>query len=637
MAHCAMRNRHLFLLDVVLLTVMPIGLLSLRLESAVFPPGMQQALIVYVCLAVPTRIATAYAFGVYRSLWRYASLTELEHLVQSGALAGVLTFLQGSLFLVISGLAPHRLPYGFLVNDAVFAMCALAGSRLGLRLTVFRTASRKGTAKRLLIAGAGELGQSILRDLRTSNVDLLPIGFVDDDRTKRGQLMGGVPVLGVIDDIQSIVKTHHIDEIVIAIGSVRGPVVRKIVQATAGTTVETRIVPALRELLTGAVGVQALRRVEIEDLLGREAVKTDLESVRALVFGKTVLVTGAGGSIGSELCRQLAALNPSRLVVLDHSENQVFEIHSELRLAFKKLDIAPVIADLRYANRVAEVCERFRPQVIFHAAAHKHVPLMEANLVEAVSNNVLGTHNIVDAAVDSGCPTFVLISTDKAVRPTSVMGCTKRVAERIVSHAAVETGLNYVSVRFGNVLGSRGSVIPTFMNQIRAGGPVLVTHPEMRRFFMTIPEASQLVLQAAALGSSGDLFVLDMGEPVKIVDLARDLIRLSGLEEGVDIDIAYCGVRPGEKLYEELFFGHEAVIPTEHPKILRSPADAAGEAVADQIESLIRMTMLTPINTASIRQALLALVPDFHVPAPPSPLPVQLHRNSGENRARISK
>jgi FlaA1/EpsC-like NDP-sugar epimerase len=632
-----MRNRHFLLCDVVLLSLLPVGLLALRLETTSFPADTARALLVYCAIAVPLRIVIAYAFGVYRFLWRYASLTELEFLLAACAVSGVLTFFVGSAFIHATGLAPHRLPYGFLLGDVVFTIGAMAGPRLGLRILTRRESNRKGTPKRLLIAGAGELGQSILRDLRVSTINLQPIGFVDDDASKLGQSMGGVQVLGAIGDIKKIINELQIDEIVIAIGAVRGPVVRRIVQAAAGTNVEIRIVPAIRELLTGAVGIQALRRVEIEDLLRRESVQTDLEAVRALVSGKTVMVTGAGGSIGSELCRQLAGFNPSRLVVLDHSENQVFEIHSELRLAFKTLDIAPVIADLRYANRVADVCERFRPQVIFHAAAHKHVPLMESNLVEAVSNNVLGTQNIVDAAVDSGCPTFVLISTDKAVRPTSVMGCTKRVAERIVSHAAAETGLNYVSVRFGNVLGSRGSVIPTFMNQIRAGGPVLVTHPEMRRFFMTIPEASQLVLQAAALGSSGDLFVLDMGEPVKIIDLARDLIRLSGLEEGVDIDIAYCGVRPGEKLYEELFFGHEAVVPTEHPKILRSPADAAGVAVADQIETLIRMTMLTPNNTASIRQALLALVPDFHVPAPPSPLPVQLHRTSGEHRSRISK
>jgi FlaA1/EpsC-like NDP-sugar epimerase len=612
-------------------------MLALRLETTSLPADTARALLVYCAIAVPLRLVIAYAFGVYRFLWRYASLTELEYLLAACAVSGVLTFFLGAVFIHATGLAPHRLPYGFLLSDVVFTIGAMAGPRLGLRILSHRGTNRKGTPKRLLIAGAGELGQSILRDLRVSSINLQPIGFVDDDFSKRGQSMGGVEVLGAIDDIKAIVRELQVDEIVIAIGAVRGPVVRRIVQATTGTNVEVRIVPAIRELLSGAVGIQALRRVEIEDLLRRESIQTDLEAVRALVSGKTVMVTGAGGSIGSELCRQLATFNPSRLVVLDHSENQIFEIHSELRLAFKLLDIAPVIADLRYANRVSEVCHRFRPQVVFHAAAHKHVPLMESNLVEAVSNNVLGTQNIVDAAVDSGCPTFVLISTDKAVRPTSVMGCTKRVAERIVSHAALQTGLNYVSVRFGNVLGSRGSVIPTFLKQIRAGGPVLVTHPEMRRFFMTIPEASQLVLQAAALGSSGDLFVLDMGEPVKIVDLARDLIRLSGLEEGVDIDIAYSGVRPGEKLYEELFFGHEEVIPTEHPKILRSPADASGETVSDQIETLIRMTMLTPNDTAGIRQGLLSLVPDYHVPAPPPPLPVRLDRNSGENRIRISK
>jgi FlaA1/EpsC-like NDP-sugar epimerase len=631
-----MRNRHFFLIDALLLTLLPFGLLALRLESTTWRADLDVAIISYVALALPVRLLVAHSFGFYRVLWRYASLTELERMLASGAVAGVLTFLIGGVFIKAVGISPIRLPYGFLFGDAVFTLGVFAAPRLALRIAAHRETDRKGIAKRLLVVGAGELGQSILRDLRVATVNLLPVGFVDDDASKRGQMLGGVPILGTTDDIGRIVKEQRIDELVIAIGAVRGPIVRKIVLAVSGMSVETRIVPAIRELLTGAVGIQSLRRVEIEDLLRRDPVKTDLEAVRSLVAGKSVMVTGAGGSIGSELCRQLAALEPSNLVVLDHSENQVFEIHSELRLAFKKLTVSPVVADLRYANRVSEVCGRFRPQVIFHAAAHKHVPLMEDNIVEAVSNNVLGTQNIVDAAVEHGCPTFVLISTDKAVRPTSVMGCTKRVAERIVSQAALETGHAFVSVRFGNVLGSRGSVIPTFLRQIRAGGPVYVTHPEMRRFFMTIPEASQLVLQASALGKSGDLFVLDMGEPVRIVDLARDLIRLSGLEEGVDMEIAYSGVRPGEKLYEELFFGHEEVHPTEHPKILRSPADAAGETVADQIESLIRTTMLTPNDTVRIRQGLLSLVPDYHVPPPPTPLPARAERSSGERHLRLS-
>jgi len=330
-----------------------------------------------------------------------------------------------------------------------------------------------------------------------------------------------------------------------------------------------------------------------------------------MTTGRTVLVTGAGGSIGSELCRQIAELKPSALIILDHSENQVFEITLELRDQFIGIQLVPVIADIRDAARIRAVIERFNPHSIFHAAAHKHVPLMEDNIVEAITNNVLGTRNIVDAALDAGTEHLVNISTDKAVRPTSIMGATKRIAEKIVANAAIAEKRNFVSVRFGNVLGSRGSVIPTFMKQIADGGPVTVTHPEMRRYFMTIPEAVQLVLQAGALGTGGELFVLDMGEPLKISDLARDLIRLSGLEEGVDISIEYTGVRPGEKLYEEVLFGGEDIRPTNHPKVLRAMGDVSEPELSVAVEGLIRSAATQPSTDAYLRDQIRTLVPEF--------------------------
>jgi FlaA1/EpsC-like NDP-sugar epimerase len=324
-----------------------------------------------------------------------------------------------------------------------------------------------------------------------------------------------------------------------------------------------------------------------------------------------VLVTGAGGSIGSELCRQIAALEPSQLLVLDHSENQIFEIQGELKRLFPGLKVVPVIADIRDAARLRSIVTHVRPHAIFHAAAHKHVPLMEENVVEAVTNNVMGTRNLVDAALDAGTVHLVNISTDKAVRPTSIMGASKRISEKIVLNAALTEQRNFVSVRFGNVLGSRGSVIPTFLKQIANGGPITITHPEMRRYFMTIPEAVQLVLQAGALGHGGELFVLDMGEPVKIVDLANDLLRLSGLEAGVDIEIAFAGVRPGEKLYEEVFFGGEDIRTTSHPKVLRTVGDDIDPGLIDGVDALIRRAATHATDDSELRRLIRLLVPEF--------------------------
>jgi FlaA1/EpsC-like NDP-sugar epimerase len=345
-------------------------------------------------------------------------------------------------------------------------------------------------------------------------------------------------------------------------------------------------------------------------------VETDLASVAALATGETVLVTGAGGSIGSELCRQIARLAPDRLVLVGHGENSIFDVLHELQGAFPDIEVTPVIADVRDRGRIGHIFRQFHPHAVFHAAAHKHVPLMEENVVEAITNNIIGTRNVVDAAVECGTRHFVLISTDKAVRPTSVMGATKRIAELIVHRAAVTNRRNFVSVRFGNVLGSRGSVVPTFLKQIRAGGPVTVTHPEMRRYFMTIPEAVQLVLQAGALGRGGEVFVLDMGEPVRVVDLATDLIRLSGLEVGRDVQISFTGMRPGEKLYEEMFFGGEHVTPTNHAKVLRAN-NMTLDFDIEPILSELHVASEQAGNDDRIRVLLHKLVPGFRMQSTP--------------------
>jgi FlaA1/EpsC-like NDP-sugar epimerase len=402
-------------------------------------------------------------------------------------------------------------------------------------------------------------------------------------------------------------------------------------------------VPALREIISGKVRVSELRNVEIADLLRREPIQTDLATVSTLVADKTVLVTGAGGSIGSELCRQIAALGPRQLVLLGHGENSIFEILHELRRQFPDRTLIPVIADTRNRARIIEVFERLRPYSVFHAAAHKHVPLMEENVIEAVTNNVVGTRNVVDAALAANVSHTVLVSTDKAVRPTNVMGASKRIAEYVVRDAALASGRNFVAVRFGNVLGSRGSVVPTFVRQIAEGGPVTVTHPEMQRYFMTIPEAVQLVLQAGALGTGGELFMLDMGEPVKIVDLARDLIRLSGLQEGSDIEIQFTGMRAGEKLFEEMFWNDEDARRTEHPKILRATADRLAPSMMTLIDELCALAS-QGITDPELRAAMSRIVPDFAVELVPPAFPTpgfgvklveggRIRRRSGELRA----
>lgn len=625
-----MRNRHLFLLDLILLAPLPFLAMALRVESFAWDPRFAEAVLVYATFALPIRIGIAYGVGVYRFLWQHASLVELGRLVFASTTSAVLTFITGALLIRGLGLAPMRLPYSALLLDALLASALMAGPRIGIRFagrTVF--AGGRRVQHRALIIGAGNLGQSILRDLSHASSlssSILPVAFIDDDPNKLGQMLGGLTVVGPLGGLSEAISSWQASEVIIAVPGAKGAFVRNVVEACAPHGITPRIVPGVRDIIDGRVDLLPLRKVAIEDLLRREAVTTDLAAVATLVRNKVVLVTGAGGSIGSELCRQIAALDPSKLLLLDHSENQVFEIQNELMRSFPKTSLEPVIADLRHARRVAQVFNLHSPDTVFHAAAHKHVPLMEENVAEAITNNVLSTLNVVQEASEGSVQTFVFISTDKAVRPTSVMGCTKRVAEELVRAAAHASGRNFVSVRFGNVLGSRGSVIPTFLRQIETGGPVTVTHPEMRRFFMTIPEAVQLVLQAGALGRSGEIFALDMGEPLRIVDLARDLIRLSGLEEGVDVDITFTGVRPGEKLYEEVFFGHEAVMPTAHPKVLRSPADPVGLDQADRIELLIRSALNSPDNWDDLRVQLRALVPDFHVPPPPPPHEEHGHR-----------
>ena len=606
-----MRNRYVFLSDATLFLLIPLVALLLRLEGIAGIGAYLQTLLWFTFLTLPLRLAIAWRAGLYRCVWRFASITELERILVAGLGIAVVTFTIG-LGLKFAG-APLRMPISAIVIDAMLTLAVLAAPRLGARVMHLRR-PRVGDAVRTLVVGAGTAGQMVAREAaHGERVHFEVIGFVDDDNRKVGQMVNGVPVTGRVDELPRLVRELGIHEVIIAMPSARGTEIRRIVELASSVGVRTRTVPSLTDIVSGRIEYSALRPVEIQDLLRRAPIETDCSKVWELGHARTVMVTGAGGSIGSELCRQIAALEPQLLVVLDHSENQVFEIEVELRRRFPNLQIAPVIADIRDESRINRVFERFRPYAVFHAAAHKHVPLMEENVVEAVTNNVRGTRNVVDAAVEYGTTHFVLISTDKAVRPTSIMGATKRLAEVLVREAAVRAQRHFVVVRFGNVLGSRGSVVPTFMAQIERGGPVTVTHPEMRRYFMTIPEAVQLVLQAGAQGEGGELFVLDMGEMVRIADMARDLIRLSGLEEGADIEIRYTGMRPGEKLYEEVLFGNEDVRNTEHPKVLRVLAADTDLGLIERIDELLRQVALQSGDEDALRAAVTGLVPDFIV------------------------
>lgn len=604
------RNRHLFVLDVLLLAGAPVAEFALRFEGLALGPDAWRLLIVYSSVALAIKIATFLMMGLYASLWRYASLAELERIFVAGGISAVACTVFGAAVIPAIGIANGRVPLSVLALDALATVAIIAGSRLAVRAAGAAVRHRERNRRRAVVVGAGAAAQAVIRELESaSGVTSEVVAFLDDDDEKQSLMLGGIRVRGRVDDLVEIVTTFRADEVIIAIADPPGLLVRKVVEMAKLAGVPVRIVPALRDIISGRVSVSRMRDVEIDDLLRRDPVRINLAQIRRLAAGETVLVTGGAGSIGSELCRQIGSLNPASLVVLDHNENGIFAVSGELRDRFPALTIAPVIADIRDAKRIRQVFEKYKPHAVFHAAAHKHVPLMEESVYEAVMNNVIGTRNVVDAALDSAVAHFVLISTDKAVRPTSVMGATKRLAERIVRHAAVTEDRNFVSVRFGNVLGSAGSVVPTFLEQIRRGGPVKVTHPEMRRYFMTIPEAVQLVLQAAAIGQGGELFVLDMGQPVRIVDLARDLIRLSGLRDG-EIEIVYTGVRPGEKLFEELFLSDESVTGTDHPKVMRARHDQLDQADTHRLDQLVR-SVFSGSDDAQVREVLHALIHDY--------------------------
>jgi FlaA1/EpsC-like NDP-sugar epimerase len=570
------RNRFVLIGDIALVIVSVLGSFALRLDVGELPFYFPAALLM-IAVALAIKIPVYFFFGLYRRLWIYASTGELRLITVAVTAASVLV--SGVMLLLIgAGLVLPGMPRSALGIDWLLSLVLIGGSRFALRILAEQSTAPRvsGKGKRALIIGAGDAGALVVRELhKSSSLNLTPVGFLDDDPAKQKHEIHGVLVLGTVHDLALTVDAHRIDEVIIAIPSAPGQLVRMVNDVCRLKGIPSRTMPGIYELIGGKVSVSRLREVDITDLLRREPVRVNDEAVGAALAGKRVLVTGAGGSIGRELCRQIARRNPSELVLLGHGENSIFEILLELREDYPNLLLSPVIADVRDAERLAHVFKQHQPQVIFHAAAHKHVPLMEANIVEAVTNNVIGTRNVTQAALDHHTERFVLISTDKAVRPSSIYGATKRLAEMIVLNAARESQCAFTVVRFGNVLGSRGSIIPIFKQQIANGGPVTITHPDMYRFFMTIPEAVYLVLQAASMENGGETFVLNMGEPVRILDLTEDLIRLSGFEPHRDIEITFTGIRPGEKLTEELWDGGTPLVKTLHPDIFRLDADVS--------------------------------------------------------------
>lgn len=576
---------------------------------------------------VAFQLAAMYLFSVPRFVWRYVGLREANRVfVALGTAALGLAVVR----ILAGALQPHwayaqyaLVPFGIILGDFVFSFIGVTGVRVARRML----GEQQGTAQSLrlqrsdrvptLLIGAGQAGVIVAKELESHpHLGLQAVGFLDDDPLKLGSIVHGVRVLGSPVDLPRIAAKTGAKQALVTIADAKGTTYRRIVELCERVGLAVKVIPGVFELLDGKVNLSRIRDVSIEDLLGRDPVALEMELIEGFIKNRCILVTGAGGSIGSELCRQVARFHPSKLVLVEQAEFALFTIHQELLGLFPTLELVPRICDVADQERVERVFREESPQVVFHGAAHKHVPMMEWNPGEAIKNNVFGTQVVADAADRHGALAFVMISTDKAVNPTSVMGATKRVAEMYVQALSQKSRTKFVAVRFGNVLGSAGSVIPVFRAQIAAGGPVTVTHPEMKRYFMTIPEASQLVMQAAAMGTGGEIFVLDMGEPVRIVDLAESMIRLSGLEPGRDIALRFSGVRPGEKLFEELGFDAERMVKTRHPKIyIGKLASRDLTDVKRDLESLGQLGQSMAV--AEVRSGLRKVIPEMREPETP--------------------
>jgi FlaA1/EpsC-like NDP-sugar epimerase len=565
----------------------------------------------YVVAAPLLKVCVFYAFGMYGRFWRYASLDDMVALAVASTAASVAMAV--FVFLGFYNARIVEFSRSVLVADWFVSFGVAAVIRVSVRVigeSGQRARKRPDAGRRVLIVGAGDAGAIVAREMqRNRQLGMHPVGFLDDDSVKVGKRICGLPVVASVAGLAATVRGMRVDEVVIAMPKAAGSVLRKVADDCRTAGVVSRTMPGVFELLGGQVSISRLREVDISDLLRRRAVNIEQEASR-YVQGRTVLITGAGGSIGFELCRQVAHDKPRALVLVGHGENSIFDAQARLRELFPSVRVQAVIGDIRDRTRIFRIFDRLQPEIVLHAAAHKHVPLMEENPEEAISNNVLGTKNVVEAALAAGVSRFVLISSDKAVSPSSLMGASKRVAEAIVRDAADRASKPFVVVRFGNVLGSRGSVVPAFKRQIEAGGPVTITHPDMKRFFMTIPEAVHLVLQAGGMGRGGELFVLNMGEPLRIVQLAEDLIRLSGLDPA-DVPITFSGLRPGEKLEESLWEEGAAIHETSNPDLLRvvEPLSLSSARLAVLIETLAEAAVHG--DRDSIMRSLREVIPTF--------------------------
>ncbi len=606
------RASKLVLADLLLTALAVLASFFLRLNLEQFFLDYLPAFFWMLLIALLVKPVVYRRMGLYERVWAYASMQEMKLIIKAVTVAAGVV---GALTLALYWLGVFT-PFAISlpVFDWLVSLAAIGGLRFGLRLLAENRAVIEQTSgaklRRVLVVGAGDAGALVVRELlKNPRLGLAPVGYLDDDADKSGQRIHDVPVLGTLADLAEQVRAQRAEEVVMAIPSAPGRVLRKVADLSRAAGVPFRTMPGIYELIGGKVTVNRLREVDITDLLRRQPTQIDRKSVGDSLQGKRVLVTGAGGSIASELCRQIARWSPAQLTLVGHGENSIFEILAELSDDFPGLDIQPIIADIRDAHRMRTAFAASKPDVVFHAAAHKHVPLMEVNVIEAVSNNIQGTRNVVQAAAEAGVPRLIMISTDKAVRPASVMGATKRVAEWIVLDAAAKQDKAYSIVRFGNVLGSRGSVVPLFKQQIARGGPLTVTHPDMERYFMTIPEAVHLVLQASAFAGKGLVYMLEMGEPVKIVDLATDLIRLSGLEPS-DVQIEFSGLRPGEKLSEQLWDKGAEYKETPHPDIRQviEPDALSGAPLSAAVDKLLGAK-----DSATVFTEFNAILPGAHI------------------------
>jgi len=564
-----------------------------------WPEAVAFMVISMVCLSV-----SFLYFKLYNRVWRYASIGEFLSIIRATIIGSVVAYASASV------LVGHLIPLYIATRTLETLLLTMALSRFAWRIFRDTYLKKNDNRRKTLVIGAGDCGSLIVREMRSNpSSTQFPIAFIDDNVNKHRMQIQGVPVAGGRESIPEVVESQNIDDIIIAMPSVSKNEIAEIIEICKLTNAKIKMIPSIHEIMEGKITLQTIRNVQVEDLLGRDPIKVDLAGIAGYLQGKVVMVTGAGGSIGSELCRQIAFFKPSKLLLLGHGENSIYLVESELQRLRLDFDIEPIIADVQDRKRMEEVFKQYRPQVVFHAAAHKHVPLMEKNPSEAIKNNVFGTKNVAECADLFGAERFVLISTDKAVNPTSIMGATKRIAEMIIQCMNVHSKTKFAAVRFGNVLGSRGSVIPRFKEQIARGGPVTVTHPDMIRYFMTIPEAVQLVIQAGAYAGGGEVFILDMGKPVKISTLAEDLIRFSGFEPGVDIRIEYTGIRPGEKLFEELLTDEEGLTSTMHNRIfIGKPTDISRSEMDFELK---RLEQVLNEDQKVIRELIKLIVPSF--------------------------